>query len=53
MKSEQVPVKNDGLIYKLVGSTFSKIVKDRSKDVMVELYIPTCGACKIFEQVYD
>lgn len=52
LKSEKVPDSQPGPIYTLVGSTFDSIVKDPSKDVLVEFYAPWCGHCKKLEPVY-
>ena len=52
LKSEPVPEKQTGPIVTLVGSTFNTVVKDPSKDVLVEFYAPWCGHCKKLEPVY-
>jgi len=52
MKSEDPPASQTGPVYTLVGSTFNSIVKDPSKDVLVEFYAPWCGHCKKLEPVY-
>lgn len=36
----------------LVGSTLGAIAKDPSKDVLVEVYAPWCGACQAFGPTY-
>jgi len=52
MKSEQPPGSQIGPVFNVVGSTFESIVKDPSKDVLVEFYAPWCGHCKKLEPVY-
>merc|ERR1712232_41872 len=52
LKSEAAPASQPGPVYSLVGSTFDSVVKDPSKDVLVELYAPWCGHCKKLEPVY-
>ena len=36
----------------VVGSTFDAIVKDPTKDVLLEVYAPWCGHCKSLEPIY-
>lgn len=52
MKSAPIPKKNDGPVTVVVGNTFDKIVKDESKDVLIEFYAPWCGHCKSLEPIY-
>ncbi|CAJ1357679.1 unnamed protein product, partial [Effrenium voratum] len=53
LKSEPVPASQPGPVYTLVQSTFDSIVKDPTKDVLVEFYAPWCGHCKKLEPVYN
>merc|ERR1712050_130277 len=53
LKSEAVPAAQPGPVHILVGSTFDAVVKDPSKDVLVEFYAPWCGHCKKLEPVYS
>lgn len=53
MSSAPVPEDpKDGNVAVVVGSTFDAIVKDPTKDVLVEIYAPWCSACAGFAQTY-
>lgn len=52
VKSQSIPRKQDGPVTIVVGKTFEKIVLDKKKDVLIELYAPWCGHCKKLEPVY-
>ena len=53
LKSEDIPEKNDGPVTVVVGKTFEDIVKDPTRDVLVEYYAPWCGHCKKLAPIYD
>lgn len=53
MKSQRPPVKQTGPITVVVGETFDQIVKDSSKDVLIELYSPWCTPCQHLEATLE
>ncbi|XP_076864519.1 protein disulfide isomerase family A, member 8 [Brachyhypopomus gauderio] len=52
VKSEPVPIKNNGPVKVVVADTFEEIVNDPEKDVLIEFYAPWCGHCKKLEPKY-
>lgn len=53
VKSAKVPEEpTDEGVTVVVGSTFDSIVKDPTKDVLLEVYAPWCGHCKSLAPKY-
>ena len=52
LRSQPIPKKSSGPVTVVVGKTFDKLVLDNSKDVLLELYSPSCGHCKNLEPTY-
>lgn len=52
LKSQPKPQKQEGPVTIVVGKTFEKIVLDKERDVLIQLYTPSCGHCKRLEPVY-
>jgi len=53
LKSQEPPADNSGPVKVVVGKTFDEIVKDATKDVLVEFYAPWCGHCKKLAPIYE
>jgi len=52
-KSAAIPDEpTDGGVTVVVGKNFDEIVKNKDKDVLLEVYAPWCGHCKALEPVY-
>ncbi|XP_022309872.2 protein disulfide-isomerase A4-like [Crassostrea virginica] len=52
LKSQPVPKRQDSPVKTVVAKNFDKVVLDKSKDVLIELYAPWCGHCKQLEPIY-
>jgi len=53
IKSEAIPEDNNGPVKTIVAHTFESIVKDPTKDVLVEFYAPWCGHCKKLVPIWE
>lgn len=54
LKSEPVPEDDPNANVKVVvGNSFSDVVLNSGKDVLLEIYAPWCGHCKKLEPVYE
>lgn len=52
-RSQEVPEKDEEPIKTVVFKNFDDVVMDKSKDVLVEIYAPWCGACKRLAPIYE
>lgn len=52
VKSEAIPVDNDGPVTVVVAKNFNEAVP-KDKDVLIEFYAPWCGHCKKLAPVFD
>ena len=52
-KSQPLPKKQDGPVTVVVHDNFEKICLDKGKDVLLEIYSPGCGACKMIAPEYE
>ncbi|KAF9300308.1 protein disulfide-isomerase precursor [Mortierella antarctica] len=50
---EPAPETQDGPVTVVVATTYTQIVEDQSKDVLIEYYAPWCGFCKKLAPIYD
>ena len=52
LKSQPIPVRNDGPVINVVGETFESLVTNSDKNVLIEFYANWCGHCKNLEPIY-
>jgi len=53
VKSQAIPEKDEDDVKVVVGKTFNSIVKDPTKDVLIELYATWCAHCNEMAPVYS
>ena len=52
-RSEEIPEKEEGATKTVVYKNWKSIIMDETKDVLLELYAPWCGACQHLAPVYE
>lgn len=52
VKSDPVPINQEGPVINVVADTYQEVVLDSEKDVMVLFYSPTCAHCTAMEPSY-
>jgi len=53
IKSEPVPISQDGPVYVVVADSFEDVVYDKEKDVLLEIYAPWCAHCNQLAPIYE
>ena len=51
-KSQPIPDENNGPVYTVVGDSWSEIVEDTEKDVMIAQVAEWCGHCNALKPIY-
>lgn len=53
VKSEDIPVTNDGPVKVAVAKNFDEIVINNGKDTLIEFHSPRCAYCREFAPIFD
>ena len=53
LKTNMIPLENDGPVLEIVGKNFEEVVRNKQNDVLVLFYAPWSGDCKKLKPMWE